>query len=74
MTEHHWSEPMPWQDEQQKQDRAVRKMLRDAEIPVPADDDTDPTGAPVAWAVGVILIGFGFLLGLTAATFFGVPS
>jgi hypothetical protein len=69
MTEHHWSEPMPWQQEQH--DRQVRKMLREAEIPVPPEDDTDMTGAPVAWAVGVILIGFGFLLGLTAATFFG---
>jgi hypothetical protein len=68
MTEHHWSEPMPWQDEQQKQDRAVRRMLREAEIPVPADDDERGGMAVLTMALCAAV---GFVLGLTAATFFG---
>jgi hypothetical protein len=71
MTEHHWSEPMPWQDEQQKHDRQVRRMLREAEIPVPADDDTDPTGSPMVWVAGAIVFALGAVVGAAGATFFG---
>lgn len=52
-----------------KQDRAVRRILRDAEIPVPADDDM--TDSPVVWIAGAIVFVAGMVVGAAAATFFG---